>query len=314
MEQQPATYEDFFEALISEQAEGQRLDAYLAQAMAGFSRSAVQKMLEAQLVTVNDKPAKAGQKLKTGDTIAAFVPPPVALEAQPEAMPLAIVYEDPHLLVVDKPKGLVVHPGAGNTTGTLVSGLLHHCRGQLSGINGVLRPGIVHRIDKDTSGLLVVAKTDAAHRHLSEQLAAHSVDRAYNAIVHGVLKTPAGTVNAPVGRHPVQRTKMAINHHHGKHAVTHYRVLEAFHKHTFIEARLETGRTHQIRVHMASLGHPLLGDDVYGPKTSKPACTGQALHARLLGFTHPATGERLSFESPLPGYFEALLQQLRNMQ
>ena len=235
-------------------------------------------------------------------------PPARPLDAQPEDIPLCIVYEDDALLVVDKPRGMVVHPAAGNEQGTLVNALLAHCGSSLSGINGVLRPGIVHRIDKDTSGLLVVAKTDAAHLGLSAQLAAHSMEREYRAVVHGRLRESEGVIDAPLARHPVHRKKMAVVPG-GRRAVTHYRVLEQFPRFCYLSCRLETGRTHQIRVHMASIGHPLAGDPLYGPARGL-SIGGQCLHAAVLGFTHPVTGEFLRFVSPLPDYFEALLKKL----
>ena len=233
-------------------------------------------------------------------------------EIIPEPIPLDILYEDASLLVINKPKGMVVHPCPGHYSGTLVNALMYHCKDQLSGINGVMRPGIVHRIDQNTTGSLVVCKTDAAHRSLAEQLKVHSITRKYRAIVHGNLKEEEGTVNAPIGRHPVDRKKMAVNNRCGRDAVTHYRVLERFGSFTYLECRLETGRTHQIRVHMASIGHPLLGDDVYGPSRCPiPGLTGQTLHAMTLGFIHPETGTYMEFEAPLPEYFENLLEKLR---
>ena len=233
-------------------------------------------------------------------------------EMLPEDIPLSVLYEDEHLLVVDKPKGMVVHPSAGHYSGTLVNALLYHCRGNLSGINGVLRPGIVHRIDKDTTGALLVCKTDLAHRDLAQQLKDHSITRRYRAIVHGNLTEDEGTVEGPIGRHPTERKKMAVNQKNGKPAVTHYRVLERFGNYTYIECRLETGRTHQIRVHMSSIGHPLLGDLVYGPrKCPVSGLEGQTLHAMVLGFIHPATKEYLEFTAPLPEYFEKLLIKFR---
>ena len=240
-----------------------------------------------------------------------LLPEPEELNVEPENIPLDILYEDDDLLVVNKPKGMVVHPAAGHSSGTLVNAVLYHCRGNLSGINGVLRPGIVHRIDMDTTGALVICKSDFAHQSLAEQLSVHSITRKYRAIVHGNLKEDEGTVRGAIGRHPTDRKKMAINERNGKPAVTHYRVLERFGNYTYIECQLETGRTHQIRVHMASIGHPLLGDAVYGPKKCPVKnLQGQTLHAMVLGFIHPRTGAYMEFEAPLPEYFEKLLRKL----
>lgn len=241
-----------------------------------------------------------------------LLPKPEELNVEPENIPLDILYEDDDLLVVNKPKGMVVHPAAGHSSGTLVNAVLYHCRGNLSGINGVLRPGIVHRIDMDTTGALVICKSDFAHQSLAEQLSVHSITRKYRAIVHGNLKEDEGTVRGAIGRHPTDRKKMAINERNGKPAVTHYRVLERFGNYTYIECQLETGRTHQIRVHMASIGHPLLGDAVYGPKKCPVKnLQGQTLHAMVLGFIHPRTGAYMEFEAPLPEYFSNLLLQFR---
>ena len=241
-----------------------------------------------------------------------LLPEPEELNVEPEHIPLDILYEDDDRLVVNKPKGMVVHPAAGHSSGTLVNAVLYHCRGNLSGINGVLRPGIVHRIDMDTTGALVICKSDFAHQSLAEQLSVHSITRKYRAIVHGNLKEDEGTVRGAIGRHPTDRKKMAINERNGKPAVTHYRVLERFGNYTYIECQLETGRTHQIRVHMASIGHPLLGDAVYGPKKCPVKnLQGQTLHAMVLGFIHPRTGAYMEFEAPLPEYFSNLLLQFR---
>ena len=241
-----------------------------------------------------------------------LLPEPEELNVEPENIPLDILYEDDDLLVVNKPKGMVVHPAAGHSSGTLVNAVLYHCRGNLSGINGVLRPGIVHRIDMDTTGALVICKSDFAHQSLAEQLSVHSITRKYRAIVHGNLKEAEGTVRGAIGRHPTDRKKMAINERNGKPAVTHYRVLERFGNYTYIECQLETGRTHQIRVHMASIGHPLLGDAVYGPKKCPVKnLQGQTLHAMVLGFIHPRTGAYMEFEAPIPEYFSNLLLQFR---
>ena len=287
---------------------GQRLDTEVAQ-QAGVSRAAAQKWIESGLVAVNGAQRPKNHQTQPGDVVTATPPPARPLEAQPQDIPLHIVYEDDALLVVDKPRGMVVHPAAGNEDGTLVNALLAHCQGSLSGINGVLRPGIVHRIDKDTSGLLVVAKTDAAHVGLSAQLQAHSMQREYRAIVHGRLREQIGCIDAPLARHPTHRKKMAVVPG-GTRAVTHYEVLEEFSSFSYLVCRLETGRTHQIRVHMAHIGHPVAGDPVYGPAKGLDI-GGQCLHAALLGFSHPLTGEWMRFSSPLPDYFEALLQKLR---
>ena len=261
--------------------------------------------------TRNGRVIKANYKTQSGDYIEFHIPDPEVLDILPENIPLDILYEDDYVLVVNKPKDMVVHPSAGHTSGTLVNAVMAHCGEHLSGINGVLRPGIVHRIDKDTTGALLICKDDVVHRDLAEQLKEHSIKRRYRAVVQGNLKEDEGTVNAPVGRHPTDRKKMAINHKNGKEAITHYKVLERFGQATYIECRLETGRTHQIRVHMASLGHPLLGDTVYGSSKNPYHLQGQALHAMILGFVHPITGEYLEFEAPLPEYFSKLLEKLR---
>ena len=286
---------------------GRRLDSEIS-ARAGISRAAAQKWLDAGLVLVDGQARPKNHQTRPGEVVTVTPPPARPLDAQPEDIPLCIVYEDDALLVVDKPRGMVVHPAAGNEQGTLVNALLAHCGSSLSGINGVLRPGIVHRIDKDTSGLLVVAKTDAAHLGLSAQLEAHSMEREYRAVVHGRMRESEGVIDAPLARHPVHRKKMAVVPG-GRRAVTHYRVLEQFPRFCYLSCRLETGRTHQIRVHMASIGHPLAGDPLYGPARGL-SIGGQCLHAAVLGFTHPLTGEFLRFVSPLPDYFEALLKKL----
>lgn len=290
---------------------GVRIDRYLADVCPDFSRSYLQKLLKDQMVSVNGKVVKANYKTQAGDEVALQVPDMQPLDIKPEEIPLDILYEDEWLMVVNKPKDMVVHPSAGHMEGTLVNAVMAHCGEHLSGINGVLRPGIVHRIDKDTTGALLICKEDGAHRDLAEQLKEHSIKRRYRAVVQGNIKEDEGTVDAPVGRHPIDRKKMAINHKNGKKAVTHYKVLERFGNATYIECRLETGRTHQIRVHMASLGHPLLGDTVYGSSKNPYHLQGQALHAMILGFRHPVTGEYLEFTAPLPEYFEKLLDKLR---
>lgn len=289
---------------------GARLDAFLAGKMEK-TRSSVQKLIEEENVRLNGAPAAKNARLREGDRVEAMEPPPEVLDVKPQNIPLDIVYEDQDLLVVNKPKGMVVHPAAGNPDGTLVNALLFHCGDSLSGINGVIRPGIVHRIDKDTSGLLIVAKNDRAHQSLAEQIAVHSFTRIYNAVVYGIVKEEEGTVSAPIGRHPTDRKRMAVLSSGGREAVTHYRVLERFPGFTLVECRLETGRTHQIRVHMAHIGHPVAGDPVYGPKKCITELQGQCLHARVIGFIHPATGEYLEFDSGLPPYFERFLEKLR---
>jgi len=296
---------------VPESASGQRIDKFLSDFLEGQSRSYLQKLVKEGRVFVQGKSVKANYRITAGEEIGLEIPDMEEPDILPEDIPLDILYEDDDLLVVNKPKGMVVHPGAGHYSGTLVNALLYHCAGNLSGINGVLRPGIVHRIDMDTTGSLVVCKNDFSHNSLAEQLKVHSISRRYRAIVHGGLKEDEGTVEAPIGRHPVDRKKMAVNYRNGKEAVTHYHVLERFRQYTYIECRLETGRTHQIRVHMASIGHPLLGDVVYGPSRCPFKLQGQTLHAQILGFRHPRTGAYMEFEAPLPGYFTELLRKLQ---
>lgn len=297
--------------LVSPEERDIRIDKYLSKKEEQFSRSYLQKLLKEQQVLVNQIPVKANYKVQPGDEVQLSVPDAVEPEILPEPIPLDILYEDPYLLVVNKPKGMVVHPAAGHYSGTLVNGILYHCQGHLSGINGVLRPGIVHRIDKDTTGALVVCKDDATHRDLAGQLKEHSIYRRYRAIVTGNLPQDTGTIEGPIGRHPTDRKKMAINEKNGKPAVTHYRVLERFAGYTYVECRLETGRTHQIRVHMSSIRHPLLGDTVYGSGKAPWPLQGQVLHAEGLGFIHPATGQYVEFHAPLPEYFIELLNKFR---
>ncbi len=299
-----------FEFIVEEEQKGTRLDVVLSLIIEEVSRSHIQKLIDIGRVEVNGAIAGSKKyKVKTGDTIKITIPEPVHLNVIPEDIPIDIVYEDEDVLVVNKPKGMVVHPAAGNYTGTLVNAILYHCR-SLSSINGVIRPGIVHRIDKDTSGLLMIAKNDAAHRSLAEQLAAHSITRAYRAIVYHNFQQDEGTVNAPIGRDPKNRMKMAVTQLNSKVAVTHYKVLQRFGSFTYIEARLETGRTHQIRVHMNHINHPLLGDAVYGPKKMILGVETQMLHAKLLGFHHPKTGKYMEFESPLPQEFINVIKKL----
>lgn len=296
---------------IKQEESSVRIDRYLAEQCPEFSRSYLQKLLKEQKVTADGRPVKANYKIQPGAEIQVEIPDMEVPDIRPEDIPLDILYEDEHLLVVNKPKGMVVHPAAGHTEGTLVNAVMAHCGDNLSGINGVLRPGIVHRIDKDTTGALVICKEDAVHRDLAEQLKEHSIKRRYRAIVQGNLKEDEGTIEGPIGRHPTDRKKMAINYKNGKDAVTHYKVLERFGQYTYIECRLETGRTHQIRVHTTSIGHPLLGDTVYGSSKNPFHLQGQTLHAMILGFRHPVTGEYIEFEAPLPDYFLKLLEKLR---
>lgn len=293
---------------VGEDAE--RLDVWLAAAVSGLSRSYIQKCIKDGQVSVNEKPAKAGYRLRVDDEVSFLIPEAVEPKVAAEDIPLAVLYEDEDVLVVNKPKGMVVHPAPGHLSGTLVNAVLWHCKGQLSGINGVLRPGIVHRIDRDTTGSLIVCKNDQAHRKIAEQLKEHSLNRTYRAIVHGVLEDEAGTVDAPIGRDERDRKRMAVNEKNGKAAVTHYQVLKRFRDYTYIECRLETGRTHQIRVHMTSIGHPLLGDEVYGSRKTLFHLEGQTLHAHKLGFLHPGSGAYVEVEAPLPAYFEHLLEIL----
>ena len=293
---------------------GKRLDIFVSET-AGVTRSAAQRLIEDEFVTVNGKPAAKNYRLRAGDNVETELPEPVPLDAEPQDIPLDIVYEDADLLVVNKPKGMVVHPAPGNPDRTLVNALLWHIR-DLSGINGVMRPGIVHRIDKDTSGLLIVAKNDAAHLALADQIKAHSFEREYQAIVVGTPRDERGTIDAPIGRNPRDRKKMAVVPD-GRPARTHYQLLERFDGFSHLSLTLETGRTHQIRVHMASIGHPVMGDEVYGAnrtrfeKQEAKLISGQCLHAKRIGFVHPTTGEFLRFDSELPEYFTELLRLLR---
>lgn len=287
---------------------GTRLDIFV-QSKLELTRNAVQKLIEGGNILVNGIPSKTGYRLRTGDVIDISLPELSEAEILPQDLPLDVIYEDADLIVINKPKGMVVHPAAGHSNGTLVNALLHHCKGSLSGINGIMRPGIVHRIDKDTSGLLVVAKNDRAHNALAEQFAAHSIAREYYALVHGGLKEDEGTIDAPIARHKIHRKKMAIMPD-GKRAVTYWNVLERLGRYTLIKCTLETGRTHQIRVHMASIGRPVLGDAVYGSEKQPFKTDGQVLHANLLGFIHPTSKEYMKFTAPLPDYFERVLSSI----
>ncbi len=299
-----------YEFIAAETDVGKRIDSFLTENSAGMTRSAVQKLIENGSVLINEKIASKNYKLRIGDNINMTIPDPQLPEAKPENIPLEIVYEDEDLLVVNKPKNMVVHPAPGNYSGTLVNALLYHCGESLSGINGVLRPGIVHRIDKDTSGLLIVAKNDFSHRLLAEQIKEHSFTRKYKSIVYGNLKNDEGTINAPIGRHPVDRKKMTVTLKNSREAVTHYKVLERFNGFTFVELTLETGRTHQIRVHMSYIGHPVAGDPVYGPKKVITSLGGQCLHAYYISFVHPRTGDILTLSSDLPAYFNDFLHSV----
>ena len=297
---------------VSEGEEG-RLDKYLSDKLEDMTRSYLKKLIsDDKAVLVNGNPAKPNYKLKPGDIIELAVPEPIELEIKAENISLDIVYEDNDMLVVNKPQGMVVHPAAGNYTGTLVNALLYHCGDSLSGINGEKRPGIVHRIDKDTSGLLLVAKNDNAHQKLSSQIKEHSLTRAYKALVHGNIKQDSGRIDAPIGRHPSDRKKMTITDKNSREAVTNFRVLERYGRYTFVECILETGRTHQIRVHMSKNGHPIVGDKTYGVKKEEFNLTGQLLHAYKVGFIHPVSGEYMEFVSELPDYYMDVLDRLRN--
>lgn len=297
---------------VDTDANNMRIDRFISERMADTSRSYIQKLIKDELVTVDSKVVKSNYKVKEGEWVEIVLPEPVSLDIEAENIPLDILYEDSDVLLVNKPKDMVVHPSAGHVTGTLVNALLYHCKDSLSSINGVMRPGIVHRIDKDTTGILIICKNDKAHNCIAEQLKVHSITRRYHALVWNNVTDDTGTVDAPIGRHPVDRKKMAINHKNGKHAVTHYKVLERFGQYTYIQCELETGRTHQIRVHMASIGHPLVGDPVYGPAKQPFKTVGQMLHAKVFGFVHPSTNEYMEFETDLPEYFQLILEKLRN--
>ncbi len=300
-----------FDFVITEEWDDERIDKCLNGLIDSLSRSYIQKLLSEGGISVNGQTvSKASYRVKAEDKVQLILPPAVMPDIVPENIPLTVLYEDEDVIVIDKPKGMVVHPAPGHYNGTLVNALLYHCREGLSGINGVLRPGIVHRIDRNTTGSVIVCKNDEAHTSIAAQLKEHSVVRKYHAIVHSNIKEESGTIHTQIGRHPNDRKKMAVLTQGGKEAITHYKVLQRFGKYTYIECQLETGRTHQIRVHMAHLGHPLLGDDVYGPKTCPFKLEGQTLHAKILGFIHPRTGEYIETDSPLPEYFETLLKKL----
>lgn len=303
--------------ITEEKDAGKRIDKYLSEQLSEWSRSAIQKYIRDGEVTVNQKTVKTGYKTCPGDQIELHVKPPVEPDILPENIPLDILYEDNDIIVINKPKQMVVHPAPGHFSGTVVNALLYHCKDSLSGINGVMRPGIVHRIDQDTTGAIVACKNDQAHQKIAAQLKEHSITRTYQAIVLHHLSQPQGTIESTIGRHPTDRKKMAMDVKNGKHAVTHYQVLNPLnHQLNYIECRLETGRTHQIRVHMAGIGHPILGDQIYGPsKLSRKVCpwslTGQTLHAKTLGFVHPTTNQYIEFDAPLPQYFVQILSDLQ---
>ncbi|MGW8114776.1 RluA family pseudouridine synthase [Caproicibacterium sp. NSD3] len=301
------------ELVVDHSGTGQRLDKYLGGTVEGLTRSAAEKLILSGNVTCEGELLFKKELLKEGQILNLFIPDPEPLDVKAENIPLEIIYEDDDLLVVNKPKGMVVHPAPGNHDGTLVNALLAHCGDSLSGINGVIRPGIVHRIDKDTSGLLIVAKNDYSHRKLAEQIKVHSFTRLYEAVVHGNLKEDSGTIDEPIGRHPIERKKMAVTEKNSRRAITHYTVLKRYSQFTHVRLKLETGRTHQIRVHMAYLGHPVTGDPLYGPKHPVPGLNGQCLHARTIGFIHPRSGEYMEFTSELPLYFKEFLKKLENL-
>lgn len=296
---------------ITKNDEEKRIDSFLVSNLTDISRSRIQSLIQENQITVNDKNINKNYKLKLNDNIIVQIQQPKEIEILPQNIPLDIVYEDNDVILINKPQNMVVHPANGHYTNTLVNGLMYHCKDNLSGINGVMRPGIVHRIDKDTSGILIVAKNDKAHNSLSNQLKDHSMTRIYYAVVCGNLKNDTGTIDAPIGRHPIDRKKMAVTTKNSKNAVTHYEVINRFKKYNLIKLKLETGRTHQIRVHMSYIGHPLLGDVVYGSQKQPFNLTGQTLHAKILGFLHPTTNKYMEFETPLPQYFENILKKLQ---
>ena len=301
---------DNFEIIAEESDINKRIDVFLSKNLESFSRSYIQDLIKKGKATIGGKTIKANYRLREGDIVALAIPKPEPLEILPENIPLDIVYEDNDVILVNKPKGMVVHPAAGHYSGTLVNALLYHCKDNLSGINGVLRPGIVHRIDMDTTGIIIVCKNDNAHQHIAKQLAEHSITRKYVAIVSGNIKEYVGVVDAAIARSKNDRKKMTVDKD-GKRAVTHFKVLERLNNYTYIECVLETGRTHQIRVHMSYLHHPLLGDEVYSNKKENTKLKGQCLHAKVLGFIHPSTNEYMEFEAPLPEYFKEILMKFR---
>lgn len=296
---------------LTSEVSDKRIDAWISGKVGEYSRTYIQKLVEDGSITVNGKTVRTNYKLKEGDAVKVVIPAPEKLNVCAENIKLDILYEDNDIVVVNKPRGMVVHPAAGNYSGTLVNALMEHCKGSLSDINGVIRPGIVHRIDKDTSGVLVVAKNNFAHEKLSEKLRDHDIERIYVAVTEGIIREDSGKIDAPVGRHPVERKKMSVNTKNGRRAVTHFKVLERFTDATLVELKLETGRTHQIRVHMSFIGHPLIGDTVYGRKKQASGIEGQALHARLLGFVHPGTGKYMEFTAEPPEDFKQLVERLR---
>lgn len=302
---------EILELLIDEEG-NERIDSFLSNELQEYSRSYIQKLIKDGLVKVNNKIVKPKYNINQGDKIIIQLPKPRKISVTPENIPVEIIYEDDDLAIVNKPQGMVVHPAPGNYSGTLVNALLHHCN-DLSSINGVIRPGIVHRIDKDTSGLLMIAKNNKSHNFLSEQLKEHSIKRIYYAIVYGIISEESGTINAPIGRHPINRLKMAVVEKNSKNAITHFKVIDRFEKYTLVQLQLETGRTHQIRVHMSYIGYPLLGDPVYGVKREKIKLNGQALHAKVLGFIHPSTYEYMEFDSQLPKYFQEALRKVKKI-
>ena len=296
--------------VVAEEQEGERLDKLLSLIYPEQSRSFFQKLIKDKKITINGQFEKANYRVNANDIIEVIIPDAIETKIIPEDIPIDILYEDEDVLIVNKPKDMVVHPSAGHYSGTLVNAIMFHCKDSLSGINGEIRPGIVHRIDKDTTGSLIVCKNDDSHNHIAAQIKEHSVNRIYEGIVIGNIREDEGTINAPIGRHPVERKKMTINEKNGKEAITHYKVLKRFGNYTYCQFKLETGRTHQIRVHMSSIGHPLLGDTIYGP--AKPAIKnlqGQTLHAKIIGFVPPRKGKYLEFEAPLPEYFKKLLKK-----
>ena len=299
------------EFIALETDENIRIDSFLNNKLLDISRSRIQKLIEEEKILINKKTVNKNYKLKKDDIIEIFLEPTKEIDIKAENIPLDIVFEDNDIILINKPQNMVVHPAAGNYEGTIVNAIMYHCKDNLSSINGILRPGIVHRIDKNTSGIIVIAKNDNAHQKLSNQLAEHSMKREYYAIVKGNLKEDTGTINAPIGRHPIDRKKMAVVNKNSKNAITHYKVLERLKNYTLVKLNLETGRTHQIRVHMAYIGHPLLGDDVYGTKKQPFKLLGQVLHAKTLGFIHPTKNEYIEFETPLPEYFSSTIKKLR---